>query len=115
MPITASSAVQRYRGDVTISVQPTVALGALASGVSNVDFAVPELRSGDKVAGAWVASSVDANITISGATVLQAAANDGTGGQVRVQFNNRNAGAQAFAVDPPEILISIARPGGGGS
>lgn len=115
MPITASSAVQKLRGVVAISAQPSVALGALASGLTNVDLSVPELRPGDKVVTAQIASSVDPNIAAIGGTILAAAATDGSGGQVRVQLENRNAGAQSLATDPPEILILVARAGGGGS
>jgi hypothetical protein len=58
--------------------------------------------------------NVDANIFISSCFILQDAAFDSTGGQVRLQFNNSNVGAQALAVDPQDIVLIVARAGGEG-
>lgn len=108
MAITASSAVQKPKGSVIISILPANALGALASGVTNVDFSVPDLRQNDKVVGAWL-NTIDPNISVSGAQILAAPAFDGTGGQIRVQLLNRNAGAQSITGDPVEILVEVMR------
>jgi hypothetical protein len=88
-------------------------LGALAAGKSNVDFAVPELRQGDRVVAAML-QNIDVNISIAEASILTDAAFDSTGGQVRIQFNNSNAGAVALAVDPQDIVLLVARVGGEG-
>jgi hypothetical protein len=108
MAITTSTQVQKAKGSVILSFLPSAALGALAVGVTNIDFSAPDLRVGDKVVGGWL-NTIDANISVSGAQVLTAAAGDSTGGQIRVQLLNRSGGAVAITGDPVEVLVEVMR------